>query len=191
MTETNAFRPFDTMLDRDTALRRLQEATNGADDGELFLERRQSEALVFDDGRVKTASFDAAQGFGLRAVRGEVSGYAHSSDISEAALTRAVDTARLAVGDGGGTMSTPPPRTNRHLYTDADPIDGASFPVKLETLREIDAFTRDLDPRVVQVTATISAALQEVSILRADGVLVSDVRPMTRVNVSVIVEKDG
>jgi len=65
MTETNAFRPFETMLDRDVTLRRLQEATHGADDGELFLERRQSEALVFDDGRVKTASFDAAQGFGF------------------------------------------------------------------------------------------------------------------------------
>src|SRR6056297_1167813 len=112
MTDT-AFRPFDTLLDRDTALRRLQEATAGADDGELFLERRHSEALVFDDGRVKTASFDAAQGFGLRAVRGEVSGYAHSSDVSEGALTRAVETARLAVGDGGGTMAPHPPRDRR------------------------------------------------------------------------------
>jgi TldD protein len=190
MTDT-AFRPFDTLLDRDTALRRLQEATAGADDGELFLERRHSEALVFDDGRVKTASFDAAQGFGLRAVRGEVSGYAHSSDISEAALTRAVDTARLAVGDGGGTMAAPPPRTNRHLYTDADPIAGASFPVKLETLREIDAFARDLDPRVVQVTATLAASHQQVVILRPCGTEVSDSRPMTRLNVSVIVEQDG
>ena len=116
-----AFRPFETMLDRDAALARLRDATAGADDGELFLERRQSESLVFDDGRVRTASFDAAQGFGLRAVRGEVAGYAHSSDISESALARAVETARLAVGDGGGVMAPPPARTNRHLYTDADP----------------------------------------------------------------------
>ena len=191
MTETNAFRPFETMLDRDVTLRRLQEATQGADDGELFLERRQSEALVFDDGRVKTASFDAAQGFGLRAVRGEVSGYAHSSDISEAALQRAVETARLAVGDGGGTMAPAPARTNRHLYTDEDPIAGAEFPVKLETLRQIDDFARSLDPRVVQVTATLAASYQEVVILRADGTEVSDTRPMTRVNVSVIVDQDG
>ena len=191
MTDTAAFRPFETMLDRDIALRRLSEATAGADDGELFLERRQSEALVFDDGRVKTASFDAAQGFGLRAVRGEVSGYAHSSDISEPALTRAVETARLAVGDGGGTMAPPPPRTNRHLYTDADPIAGAEFPVKLETLREIDDFARSLDPRVVQVTATLAASHQEVVILRPDGTEVSDSRPMTRLNVSVIVDQDG
>ena len=132
------FRPFETALDRDLALKRLGEATAGADDGELFLERRRSEALVFDDGRVKSASYDASEGFGLRAVRGEVAGYAHSSDISEGALSRAVETARLAVGDGGGTMAAPPARTNTHLYTDDDPIAGASFPVKLETLREID-----------------------------------------------------
>ncbi len=190
MTES-PFRPFETGLDRDTALKRLQEATAGADDGELFLERRRSEALVFDDGRVKSASYDASEGFGLRAVRGEVSGYAHSSDISEGALVRAVETARLAVGDGGGTMAPPPPRTNRHLYTGDDPIVGASFPVKLETLREIDAFARDLDPRVVQVSATIAASHQEVVILRPDGTEVTDIRPMTRVNVGVIVEQDG
>ncbi len=185
------FRPFETHLDLDATTAFLQQALAGADDGELFLERSRSESLVLDDGRIKTASYDSSEGFGLRAVRGEVAGYAHATELSETALKRAVETARLAIGDGGGVMAPPPAGTNRTLYTDADPIDGASFPVKLETLREIDAFTRDLDPRVVQVTATISAALQEVSILRADGVLVSDVRPMTRVNVSVIVEKDG
>ncbi|WP_412507721.1 metalloprotease TldD [Roseovarius sp. SYSU LYC5161] len=185
------FRPFETALDRDTALARLRDATTGADDGELFLERRRAEALVFDDGRVKTASYDASEGFGLRAVRGEVAGYAHSSDISEAALARAVETARLAVGDGGGTLAAAPPRTNKHLYTGADPIAGAAFPVKLDTLREIDAFARDLDPRVVQVSATIAASHQEVVILRPDGTEVADTRPMTRLNVSVIVEQDG
>ena len=185
------FRPFETLLDRDAALSVLRDATAGADDGELFLERRRSESLVLDDGRIRTASYDAAQGFGLRAVRGEVAGYAHSTEISEASLKRASETARLAVGDSGGTMAQPPQGTNRTLYTDADPIAGAAFPVKVETLREIDAFCRDLDPRVVQVTATISASLQEVAILRPEGGLVTDVRPMTRVNVSVIVEDGG
>ncbi|WP_375258875.1 metalloprotease TldD [Citreimonas sp.] len=185
------FRPFETHLDRDRSAALLREALSGAEDGELFLERRRSEVLVFDDGRVKTASYDAAEGFGLRAVRGEVAGYAHATEISEAALKRAVDTARLAVGDGGGVMAPPPPGTNRTLYTDADPIDGAAFPVKLDTLREIDAFARELDSRVVQVTAMVAASLQEVSILRPEGGLVSDVRPMTRVNVSVIVEENG
>jgi len=185
------FLPFHDGFSRDAALSILRAATDGADDGELFLERRRSEALVFDDGRLKTASFDASEGFGLRAVRGEVSGYAHSTEISEAALLRASETARLAVGDGGGTWAEAPQPTNRRLYTDADPISGVEFPVKIETLREIDSFARALDPRVVQVSAALAASLQEVEILRPDGVSVSDVRPMTRVNVSVIVEENG
>ena len=109
------FRPLETTLDRDRTLDLLQQATAGADDGELYLERRRSEVLVFDDGRVKTASFDASEGFGLRAVRGETAGYAHSTEISEAAITRAVKTARLAVGDGGGTWADAPAPTNQRI----------------------------------------------------------------------------
>jgi TldD protein len=185
------FRPFETHLDLDNTTAILRDALSGAEDGELFLERRRSESLVLDDGRIKTASYDAAEGFGLRAVKGEVAGYAHATEISESALRRASETARLAIGDGGGVMAPPPAGTNTRLYTDDDPIAGASFPVKLDTLREIDAFARDLDPRVVQVTATIAASLQEVAILRPEGGLVTDIRPMTRVNVSVIVEDQG
>ncbi|WP_339639482.1 metalloprotease TldD [uncultured Sulfitobacter sp.] len=185
------FTPFEADLDRETALSVLREAVAGADDGELFLERRRSEALVFDDGRLKTASYDAAEGFGLRAVRGEVAGYAHSTELSEAALRRAAETARLAVGDGGGTWADAPQASNTRLYTDEDPIAGHAFPVKVDTLREIDAYARSLDSRVVQVSATIAASIQEVEILRPEGHSVRDVRPMTRVNVSVIVEQDG
>ncbi|QYK43185.1 MAG: metalloprotease TldD [Paracoccaceae bacterium] len=185
------FRPFDTHLDQTAALRILRAATAGAEDGELFLERRRSEGIVLDDGRVKTASYDASEGFGLRAVRGEVAGYAHSTEISERALTRAADTARLAVGDGGGTLAAPPPGTNRRLYSDADPLDDAAFAVKIDTLREIDAWLRAQDPRVVQVSATLSASHQEVTILRPEGHLVSDIRPMARLNISCIVEQNG
>ncbi|MBY6089053.1 metalloprotease TldD [Pseudooceanicola sp. 502str34] len=190
MSDT-AFRPFETMLDQDSALRLLREATAGADDGELFLERRRSEMLALDDGRIRTASYDAAEGFGLRAVKGEVAGYSHATEISESALKRAVATARLAVGDGGGTLAEGPRPTNRKLYADLDPISAQPFPVKVETLREIDDYLRALDPRVVQVSASIGASCQEVFILRPDGTLVEDVRPMTRLNVSVIVEENG
>ena len=190
MTNT-PFKPFEANVDREIALQVLRDAVAGADDGELFLERRRSEALVFDDGHLKTASYDASEGFGLRAVRSEVAGYAHSTDISVNALKRAAETARLAVGAGGGTWSDAPEGTNKRLYTDADPIEGATFPVKIETLREIDAFARGLDKRVIQVSATIAASLQEVEILRPEGTSVRDVRPMTRVNVSVIVEHNG
>lgn len=185
------FRPFDTLLDQGQAQALLRAATEGADDGELFLERRRSEVLSYDDGRLRTASYDAAEGFGLRAVRGETTGYAHSTELSEAALRRAGETVRLAVGDGGGTLADPPARTNRRLYEDLDPIAGASFATKLDTLREIDAWARARDPRVVQVSATLAAGLQEVTILRPDGTLVADSRPIARFNVSVIVEENG
>ena len=185
------FRPFETALDEASALAILRAATAGAEDGELFLERRRSEAIVLDDGRIKTASYDASEGFGLRAVRGEVAGYAHSTEISERSLRRASETARLAVGEGGGVLAAAPVGTNRRLYGDADPMTDASFPVKIDLLREIDAFARSLDPRVVQVSATLSAGLQEVEILRPEGLRLSDIRPMARLNVSVIVEQDG
>ncbi len=185
------FAPFDTHLDRDVALSLLQSATAGADDGELFLERRKSEVLSFDDGRVKNASFDASEGFGLRAVRGEMTGYAHSSTIDEHALRRAVDTARLAVGDGGGSLAAGPVGTNKKLYSDQDPMLQATFPAKIDLLREIDAFARDLDPRVVQVSVSMAASHQEVLILRPEGTLVTDTRPMSRLNISVIVEDNG
>ncbi len=185
------FRPFDTHLDEAAALATLRAATAGADDGELFLERRRGESIVLDDGRIRNASYDASEGFGLRAVRGEVAGYAHSTEISEKALIRASETARLAVGDGGGTMAASPQGTNIRLYTDADPMADATFPVKIDMLKEIDAFARALDPRVVQVSASLGASLQEVEILRPEGLRLTDIRPMARLNVSVIVEEQG
>ena len=93
------FAPFETTLDRDESLAILRDATAGADDGELFVERSRSEVLVYDDARLKTASYDASEGFGLRAVCGEVTGYAHATELSVAALRRASETARRAVGE--------------------------------------------------------------------------------------------
>jgi TldD protein len=185
------FRPFDTHLDEAAALAALREATAGAEDGELFLERRRSEVLVLDDGRIRTASYDASEGFGLRAVSGEVAAYAHSTEISEQALRRAAGTARLAVGAGGGVMAPPPPGTNRRLYAALDPMAEAGFAAKLDLLREIDAYARARDPKVVQVSATLSAGVQEVEILRPEGLRLADHRPMARLNVSVIVERAG
>jgi TldD protein len=189
--QTSEFQPFETHLDRDRSLKQLQETLVGAEDGELFLERSVSEALVFDDGRLKTASYDASEGFGLRAVCGEVAGYAHSTEISESSIARAAETARLAVGQGVKALASAPVGTNQSLYRSIDPTSEQPFSVKLETLREIDAFARDLDPRVIQVSASVAASHQQVAILRPEGGLVTDSRPMVRVTVSVIVEQDG
>ena len=83
------FRPFETHLDRESAREILKSTLIGAEDGELFLERSRSEVLSFDDGRLRTSSFDASEGFGLRAVQGERVGYAHATEISEQAMRRA------------------------------------------------------------------------------------------------------
>ncbi len=190
MSDTD-FRPFETAFDKDAALSILRDATAGADDGEVFAEKRVSESLLLDDQRIKSASYNASEGFGLRAVHGEVAGYAHSTHMTMEALRRAAETARLAVGDGGGTLAVPPRATNQRLYSDADPIAGATFSVKLDLLREIDEYLRALDPKVVQVSASMAASLQQVEILRPEGVHLRDTRPMCRLNISVIVEENG
>ena len=185
------FRPFETHLDRDTALNILKNTLIGADDGELFLERCRSEVISFDDGRLRTSSFDASEGFGLRAVQGETVGYAHSTEVSEQAMRRATGTVRLAIGAGGGSLAAAPQATNQKLYSDHNPLSDSTFPAKIDILREIDAYARGLDRRVVQASATIAASHQEVVILRLDAPDVSDSRPMVRMNVSIIVEQDG
>ncbi|MDP5307620.1 metalloprotease TldD [Paracoccus spongiarum] len=184
------FAPFDHFLDRDQALAILREAVAGADDGELFLERSVSETLVFDDRRLRSSGYTAEQGFGLRAVRGEVTGYAHSTEITAESLRRAARTARLAVGDGGGSMAPPATLIRHPLYADADPAEGIPVARRIALLREIDDYARSRDPRVVQVTASIASSLQEVAILRPEGGLVTDIRPMARLNVAVIVENN-
>ena len=185
------FSPFETAVDRESALAILRNSTLGADDGELFFERRQSETLVLDDNRLKSANFDASEGFGLRAVHGDVTGYAHSTEISEAAMKRAASTVALAAQDIQSTMAVAPLSTNNNLYPAFDPTQEVSFAAKIDVLREIDAFVRDLDPRVIQVSAVISASCQEIVILRPEDDVLTDTRPMTRVNISVIVEENG
>ena len=173
-------------LDPELVRRIVAAATDGADDGELFLEYRQSESLVFDNGRLKGASFDTTQGFGLRAVTGEVAGFAHSGEISEAALKRAADAVKAVRGDRSGTWAVAPGRTNHSLYVDRNPIGTPTFDEKAKLLAEIDAFARARDPRVRQVTASLAASWQVVEILRPDGFRVRDVRPLVRVNVSIV-----
>jgi TldD protein len=173
-------------LDRFDVGRLVAHGLDKADDGELFLEYRQSEALVFDNGRLKQANYDTAQGFGLRAVKGEAIGYAHASDISEAALTRAAEAVRAVQGGYSGRYAEPPARTNIRLYGDENPLSEPSFEAKVRLIEEIDAYTRAKDPRVRQVSISFGASWQVVEILRADGEIYRDVRPLVRVNVSVV-----
>ncbi|RRN75784.1 metalloprotease TldD [Agrobacterium deltaense] len=171
----------------ETQLRKLVgEALAGADDGELFIEHAQAESLTFDNGRLKGGSFNTDQGFGLRAVAGETVGYAHAGELSQSALKRASDAVGAVTRGYSGSYAAAPQRTNKKLYGDENPIGSPSFEEKVKLLTDIDAYLRDKDDKVRQVTATISASWQVVDILRADGHRVSDIRPMTRINVSVV-----
>jgi TldD protein len=174
-------------LDRARVSAILDDAQAGADDGELFLEYRQSEGLAFDDGRLKSASFDTAQGFGLRAVSGEAVGYAHASELSEAAIKRAAETVKAVTRGHGGVMAEAPAGTNRMLYTDDNPLGLVAFATKVDLLAEIDAYARAKDPRVQQVAASLTGQWQAVQILRAGGEHSADVRPLVRLNVQVVV----
>jgi TldD protein len=177
-------------LDRTRLERLVDDALGGADDGELFLEYRQSEGLSFDDGVLKSASFDTTQGFGLRAIAGEAAGYAHSSELNEAAVGRAAEAVKAVKTGRAGTMSDAPAGTNRLLYTDENPLAQVPFETKVALLSDIDAYARAKDPRVRQVMATLAGEWQAVQILRAGGERCADVRPLVRLNVSVVVGDD-
>ena len=180
-----------TELDRSRVESLVQDSLHGAEDGELYLEYVQSESLVFDDGKIRSASFDTSQGFGLRSIVGDVSGYAHSGELSEAAIKRAAQAVSAVHSGHDGTIAVAPPRTNTQLYADVNPLETLAFDAKVDILKEIDAYARAKDPRVKQVTASLSAEWSAVQIVRPDGERAADVRPLVRINVSVVVEQDG
>jgi TldD protein len=174
-------------LDRTRLAKIISRGLEGADDGELFLEYRQAEMLVFDNGRLKQATYDTSQGFGLRAVKDEAVGYAHASDVSEAAIARAADAVRAVKGGYSGNYAGPPPRSNVKLYSEESPLASPAFEAKARLLETIDAYARAKDPRVRQVSVSLGASWQAVEIVRGDGETYRDIRPLVRVNVSVVV----
>ena len=191
VTDDLFFHRADSTLDRTLAERITADALQGTDDGELFLEYRESESISMEDGRIRAANYDTATGFGLRAVLGDETGYAHSGELSEAALKRAASTVSAVRGGRNGTASVGPRNTNARLYSDASPLGQGEFGNRAATLGEIDAYARGRDARVVQVMASLHGEWQAVQIVRADGERTADLRPLVRLNVSVVVERDG
>nr|WP_314072597.1 metalloprotease TldD [uncultured Roseococcus sp.] len=184
-------RLFYAELDPEAAKRRLRDATQGAEDGELFFEYRESEAISLEDGRIRSASYDTARGFGLRAIQGEAAGYAHSGEITDAALARAAATVGAVKQGRSGTLDVGPRATNTQLYDAANPLSAMGFAEKTALLLELDAYARALDPRVTQVMASLTGEWQAVQIVRPDGLRVADLRPLIRFSVSLVVEQDG
>ena len=190
-TDKLFFERADAALDRATAEATLGTALALSDDGELYLEYREGEQISLDDGRIRSAGFDTTLGFGLRAVAGEATGYAHAGELSDAALRRAAESVAAVAAGYSGTAAEPPRATNARLYSDANPLGAAEFPKRTALLAEIDAYARGKDTRVVQVMASIAGEWQAVQIMRADGNRVADLRPLVRLNISVVVEQNG
>ena len=176
-------------LDPDEARRLAGRHLSAHDDGELYLQYRRSEAFGFDDGRLKTADYHVGQGFGLRGVSGETTAFAHANELSAAAIERAAETLQLLTP--GGRAAAAPPRTNRAQYGSEDPLGTLPFADKVALCQKIDAAARARDSRVVQVSAGLQASWSVVEIIRADGFVATDVRPLVRLNISLVVEQNG
>ncbi len=177
-------------LDPEQAQALTAKALGKADDGELYLQYRKAEAFGFDDGRLKTASYDTSSGFGLRAVSGEMTAFAHSNEMTPAAIRRAAETMAL-IEPGVAAKAGPPQGTNQRRYTAADPLDLVPFADKVNLCQTIDAAARARDPRVAQVSVSLSGTWSVVEIVRADGFVATDVRPLVRLNVSIVAEQNG
>ena len=190
MTPTDPRSLLYRQLDPARAQALTSQSLSRCDDGELYLQFIASETFAFDDGRLKTADYSRDAGFGLRGVSGEMTGFAHANEISEDAIRRAGQTLQL-LDPAKGQPAPPPRRNNRHLYTDASPLDAVAFADKVKLLEMIDAAARARDPRVVQVSASLAASWSVVEIVRADGFVAGDIRPLVRLNVSIVAEQNG
>ena len=179
----------DHALDPEDAKRLASRHLAACDDGELYLQYSATEAFGFDDGRLKTADFNTASGFGLRGVTGETTAFAHANEISTAAIERAAATLKLLVPTKGSVAASPP-RTNQSMYGADDPLSAIPFADKVQLCQQIDAAARARDPRVAQVSVSLMGSWSVIEIVRADGFVASDVRPLVRLNVQIVAQ-DG
>ena len=162
-------------------------ALNHLDDGELYLEYKQSDALLLDDNRIKSANYDIEKGFGLRGVVGESTAYAHSSQISDISIKRAIETINNVKAGHSGNIEISPEKTNKKLYSNINPVNEIEFSKKIKVLEDINSYARSNDNLVKQVSASLTSSWQAIKILRADGEIYDDIRPLVRLNVQIVV----
>ena len=180
-----------TSLDQIRVQNILDKSLKGLDDGEIYFQYSLSENFAFENGHLKTSSFNTSQGFGLRGVLEDVTGYAHSNELSETAIREAAKAIRAIKTGHQGKMAVGPSKTNRLLYNDENPLQEFEFPAKVGILQKIDSYLREKDPRIKQVSASIFGSWNIIHIMRSGGESASDIRPLVRLNVSVVLEKEG
>jgi len=166
------------------------DALRGAEDGELFLESKQNEGLVLKESRIQSSSFKEQQGFGLRRVHNAFEGCSYGSDLNLVSLGQAAKSLH-AVSEQGGVYQIPPARTQQIVYPPISPL-GVSMEERIKLLQEIDLYIRAQDSRVREVQISLSGEVQQVLIVRADGLIVSDVRPLVSMTIFILLEgEDG
>lgn len=166
--------------------------TGAIDYGDIYLQHSRNESWVLEDGIVKTGSFHIESGLGVRALHEDKTGFAYADEISAAALGQAAAAARGIVAAGSAKqiqVASAVQSTSR--YATIDPLASLSEAEKISLLREIDAYARALDKRVVEVIASVSGSYDEVLVIATDGTLATDIRPLVRVNCTVLAEQNG
>jgi TldD protein len=159
---------------------------------DLYLQLTRYETWTVEDGIVKEGAYSIDQGVGVRAISGERTGFAYSDQLDESALTDAVVAARgIARTQGEGKVKVARPEKVAPLYSSLDPLGSMSDGDKVELLADLDRRVRAMDSRVIQVIGSLAGVYEVVLVRASDGTLAADVRPLVRLNVSVIMEKDG
>lgn len=185
--------PFD--LDERRLLKVLGSIfTHQVDYADLYFQFTKNEGWSLDEGIVKSGSFAIDQGVGVRAVSGDKTAFSYSDEISLSALLSASQSVRTIASQGEGSLYIPRSLTSQdvhHLYPKEDPLGSISAAEKVAILTAIDKKARAKDERVVQVMAALAGEYDVVLVVRSDGALVADVRPLVRLSISVVVEKDG
>jgi TldD protein len=162
------------------------------DFGELYFQRRLSEGWALEDGAVKSGSFDADQGVGVRAVAGAGTGFAYADSMALPALLDAAGSARAIARSGGnGMVRVGQPRMAPARYERHDPVGGGQSSDRVELLRTVDAYVRSLDSRISQVSVNLAASHESILVAATDGVLAGDERPLVRLDIRVLMEEDG
>jgi len=166
----------------------VSNALSGAEDGELYMQSSENESFSFDDGKLKMANSSKDIGFGLRSLSGEVVGYAHASEISKETLKRASKTVQDVISKDHKEIDVSPIRSNRSFYKPDNPISSVEFKEKVKVLQNINEYARSLNNKVEQVSVSLASSWEAVRILRADGQMLDDIRPLVRLGVNITVK---
>ncbi|MCH9779789.1 MAG: metalloprotease TldD [Alphaproteobacteria bacterium] len=176
-------------LNRHTVQRNLDAALKNADDGEFFFEYSHNEALMMSDGHIKSMNTSLSRGYGLRAVSGENVGYAHGDVFEDGAFGRSAAVLDTVTKGQSGTLANPPLAANHQLYLESNPIDLMPLTTRVAVLEAIDSYVRKQDPRIIQCSVKLAAQWQLIEMMFADNRSMVDIRPLVRVDISVIAKQ--